>query len=393
MGQGKSDAGVKFRVFFPEFHTGGRQDTDPSPARVAGLHHFFDKLLRCGRPLGPHYAGITVFKKRLPLLRAFHDHRKSCQQFFGGKSRYDSARPPSCHFLTDRSSRDGMNMSGIEESVHAAAHGFIGGRHSLIGCQNGKIGDSFLLRLLHCQAGCRCGRLKADRQKNDLLIRVFPGIGNGVLRGINDLDAGSACAGSRKAPGYLPEGGLSVLRPCAVFRGDHAGTGNPHQVSEGADRRIVVHSEQDRFINEADRSHTDRTSRTRDQPDGGRQDLPQSQTENFMGMRPAYFHDPDLFTLIIVYDLPGAGNHTLLFSCIFTHGGIASITCLRFSGSCERTGRPGHRSRISRFLYRISQLVSYITACTYRRAPRTSSASSSSSCVIFAIAAPACTMT
>ena len=144
-------------------------------------------------------------------------------------------------------------MSGIEKSVRTVLHGRVGRRHGLIGSQNGKIGQAFALCLFDGKTGRRRCRLKTDRQKDNLLLRMFSGIGHCILGGIDHLDPGA---------GRTRRGKAADL--CSLFfrcrRRSPEGPGHTNEVSECTDGHIALHGKIDRLINEIHRCHADRTS-------------------------------------------------------------------------------------------------------------------------------------
>ena len=180
---------------------------------------------------------------------------------------------------------------------------------------------------------------------------MFFCVGNRILRCVDHLDPGACRTGGCEAadlcrfgrsfltcgipclqgsflplsalPGLLPLSALPVLLSLSAplvsgFGGTRCpeGSGHADQIAKCADSHVFFHGEIDCLIDEVHRRHTDRTSRSRDQPDLIGQDLPDSQAEYLMGMSSADLHDPDGFSLIVVDDFTCSRDHTCL---IVTH--------------------------------------------------------------------------
>ena len=148
---------------------------------------------------------------------------------------------------------------------------------------------SLRLRLLHREAARRCGGFEAHRQEHHLLLRVRRRQLHRIQRGIHHPDVAAP------AP--------AQLQRAAAAR-------HPHEVAEGADHALLLLCQPDGLIDKRNRGHTNRTARAGNQLDLLRQKLPDTQSEDFVGMGAADLHDPAFPSVIFPKDL------FCLFQCI-----------------------------------------------------------------------------
>ena len=94
----------------------------------------------------------------------------------------------------------------------------------------------------------------------------------------------------------------------ALLRAGHA-----DEIAEGADRRVLLERKPDRLVDVVHRGHADRAAGAGDQIDVLRQQLADTHAEDLMGVRAADFHDAQGRNLGVPDDLHRAGYHFIHF--------------------------------------------------------------------------------
>ena len=199
-------------------------------------------------------------------------------------------------------------MAGIEEGVGAVLHGFIGHGHGLVSREQGKIRHPVGDGLPDGQARRRCRRFKADRQEDDVFVRMRLGIIIGIERRIDDFHMTALTAGIGQA---------------------HRTARYAHEVSKGADRNAFFQGQPDGLVNITDRRDADRAARPGDDVDLGRQDLADALAEDFMRMGPADFHNADFRPVITADNIQG--RPLLCFCHQFRSSRISSVSSASLS--------------------------------------------------------------
>ena len=85
----------------------------------------------------------------------------------------------------------------------------------------------------------------------------------------------------------------------------HRRAGNADQVAKGADGNALFKGQPQGLVDITDGRNADRAARSGNDVDLFRQDLADAEAKDFVGMRPADFHNADFRPVVILNDIQG----------------------------------------------------------------------------------------
>ena len=281
-GNGEFFSGIKGGKVRFQAHAAFFHDAEAAPFRIARLHEGPDKAAGCGIAFPGYHTGVAVLEEGHALRLPFDDHGKGGKKPGGREAGHNAGNFLCGQLLQWRGSRDGADMAGIKVGIGASRHDAIGLVHGLVGGQEGEIREMEACGALDGKADRRGGGLESHGEEAYLFFWMLPGVGNSVQGSIDHLD----------------------FRPFASRRGEASlCAGDADQVAEGADGHLLFPGEPGGFVDEVCGGYADGAARPGDQLDFRGKELADAQTEDFMGMGAADFHDADLFPMISLDDL------------------------------------------------------------------------------------------
>ena len=165
--------GVAGRILLPELQSGSLDHTDSAPCCLTRLHDLLDQLSADRHAFFRHDARICIFSERFSTADFLHNHCEGCQNFSRGETAHDTGNPLILQLLINFHTCYGADVTGIQECVRTPFQHTVSPVHRLVRCQKREVANPQFHRTFYCKTCRGNSRLEADREKDDICLRVL----------------------------------------------------------------------------------------------------------------------------------------------------------------------------------------------------------------------------